>query len=221
MSTITSEPYADDMIGQVPVDDLDHHVPPYNHNPSAWSQRLPICILAFVAAAISTHLSMYQWGLIESAWDPVFGDGSNKVLKSDTAQRMYKFLGIHDAALGVLAYLGDAILGFAGSTRRWQYRPWMVILFGIDVIPLGIVSVVLVLLQAFVVGEWCFLCLVTAAISLILVYWAWDEVRVSLAYMKIVWDRHHKKRLVWDAFIGRRNEVLDDAAAELLARKTR
>jgi len=116
----------------LPVDDLDRPVPPYKHNPSAWSQRIPICLFAFVAAVISSHLSLYQWGFIESTWDPVFGDGSNKVLKSDTAEWMYGFLGIHDAALGVLAYLGDAILGFAGSTRRWQYRPWLVVLFGID-----------------------------------------------------------------------------------------
>ncbi|MEZ6090323.1 MAG: vitamin K epoxide reductase family protein [Pirellulaceae bacterium] len=203
------------------IDRLNVTVPPYNHNPSAWSQRLPICLVAFAAALISSHLSLYQWGFIESTWDPVFGDGSNRVLKSDTAGWMYNLIGIHDAALGVIAYLGDAILGFAGSTRRWQYRPWLVILFGIDVIPLGIVSVVLVLCQAFIVGEWCFLCLVTAAMSLILVYWAWDEVRVSLAYLRIVWKEHHDKRLLWQGFWGYRNEALESAAEKLLARETR
>ncbi|QDT07054.1 Vitamin K epoxide reductase family protein [Rubripirellula lacrimiformis] len=199
--------------------DLDAHVPPYKHNPSAWSQRIPICLLAFVAAAISTHLSMYQWGLIEATWDPVFGQGSNRVLKSDTAKTMYGILGIHDAALGVIAYLGDAILGFAGSTRRWQYRPWLVILFGIDVIPLGIVSVVLVLCQAFIVGDWCFLCLITASISLILVYWAWDEVRASLAYLRLVWTQNRDKGLLWRAFWGYHDEAIERAAETLLARE--
>lgn len=203
----------------VPVHDLDRHVPPYRHNPSAWSQRLPICLLAFVAATISVHLSLYQWGLIESTYDPVFGEGSDTVLKSGTAKRMYGFLGIHDAALGVLAYLGDAILGLAGSTRRWQYRPWLVVLFGIDVIPLGIVSVVLVLCQAFIVGSWCFLCLVTAVMSLLLVYWAWDEVRVSLTYLYLIWSEHHDKRLLWDAFWGKRNARLDAAGEQLLSRE--
>jgi uncharacterized membrane protein len=198
-------------------DDLDAAVPPYNHNPSAWSQRLPICICAFIAAVMSAHLSMYQWGLVENAWDPVFGDGSNRVLKSNTAQNMYWVLGIHDAALGVMAYLGDALLGLAGSTRRWQYRPWMVILFGIDVIPLGIVSVVLVILQALVVGEWCFLCLVTAGISLILVYWAWDEVRVSVTYLWRVWRSERDKRLLWKAFWGYRTERSDRVAERMLA----
>ncbi|KAA5542615.1 vitamin K epoxide reductase [Roseiconus nitratireducens] len=201
--------------------ELDRNVPPYNHNPSAWSQRIPICVLAFVAAAISAHLSLFQWGFIESAWDPVFGDGSNRVLKSSTAERMFGIIGIHDAALGVLAYLGDAILGFAGSTRRWQYRPWLVILFGIDVIPLGIVSVVLVFCQAVVVGEWCFLCLVSAMISLILVYWAWDEVRASLSYLRLVWKQNSSVGLLWRAFWGYRSEAMERAAETLLSREVR
>ncbi|APZ92261.1 vitamin K epoxide reductase family protein [Fuerstiella marisgermanici] len=204
----------------ITVDDLNRHVPPYHHNPSAWSQRIPICLLAFVAAGISAHLSLYQWGLIETVWDPVFGEDSDKVLKSSAAKKMYAILGIHDAALGVLAYLGDAILGFAGSTRRWQYRPWLVILFGIDVIPLGIVSAILVVLQATVIGYWCFLCLVTAVISLILVYWAWDEVRASLKYLSIVWKETGSKRTLWRAFWGYREDAMDHAAETLLSRQT-
>lgn len=200
-------------------DDLNHPVPPYRHNPAAWSQRIPICLLAFVAAGISTHLAMFQWGLIDGVWDPVFGDGSEKVIKSKTANWMYSVLGIHDAALGVIAYMGDAILGFAGSPRRWQYRPWLVVLFGIDVIPLGIVSAILVLCQAFIVGEWCFLCLVTAAISLILVYWAWDEVRVSLAYLRIVHQQNRDKRTLWRCFWGYRDAAGEKAAETLLSRK--
>lgn len=185
---------------------LQRAAPPYDYNPSAWTQRIPICVLAFVAAAIAGHMALYQWGLIDSSWDPVFGEGSNKVLKSDTALWMYSVLGIHDAALGSLAYLGDAILGFAGSPRRWQYRPWLVILFGIDVIPLGIVSAVLVLCQAFLVGEWCFLCLVTAVISLILVYWAWDEVKASLYFLWYVKRKTDNSRALWDAFWGKHTE---------------
>lgn len=203
----------------VPVDDLARPVPPYSHNPSAWAQRIPICILAMIAAVISTHLALYQWNLIDGVWDPVFGDSSDQVLKSSTAKWMYGLLGIHDAGLGVLAYLGDAILGFAGSQRRWQYRPWLVILFGIDVIPLGIVSVILVLCQAFLVGYWCFLCLITAVISLILVYWAWDEVRSSLAYLWIVRKQNRNWRSVWNAFWGYRSRESERAAETLLSRE--
>jgi len=205
----------------LPVHDLDRNVPPYNHNPAAWSQRIPICLCAMIAAIISSHLALYQWGWTGSVWDPIFGDQSNNVVTSNAAKRMYGFIGIHDAALGALAYLGDAVLGFAGSPRRWQYRPWLVVLFGIDVIPLGIVSVILVMLQFMLLGQWCFLCLVTAVISLILVYWAWDEVRVSLTYLWVVWKETRSKRLLWKTFWGYRTEAGDAAAESLLARETR
>lgn len=200
----------------VPDQEMDRAVKPYPHNPSAWSQRVPIAVLAFVAAGISLYMSLFQWGLIDSVWDPVFGDQSNKVLKSDVAHDMFMFIGIHDAAMGVLAYLSDAILGLAGSTRRWQYRPWMVILFGIDVVPLGIISAVLVGMQAFVVGYWCFPCIVTAIISLILVYWAYDEVHVSLVYLWRVYKAGGWKQLWW-AVWGVRQPLHDRIAAEMLA----
>jgi hypothetical protein len=194
---------------------LDRAVKPYRHNPSAWSQRIPIALLAFVAAVICVHMSLFQWGLIESAWDPVFGEQSNEVLKSDIAKDMFLFIGIHDAAMGALAYLGDAILGLAGSTRRWQYRPWMVILFGIDVIPLGLISAILVACQAFILGVWCFLCLVTAVISLILVYWAWDEVRVSITYLWRVY-RASDLTTAWLALWGYRRPIMDEVAESML-----
>ena len=200
----------------VPRDDLNPAVKPYRYNPSGWSQRVPIAVMAIIAAGISMHMALYQWGLIESTWDPIFGEQSNKVLKSDVAQEMYMFIGIHDAAMGVLAYLGDAILGLAGSTRRWQYRPWMVILFGIDVIPLGLISAILVAAQAFVVGYWCFPCLITAVISLILVYWAWDEIRVSLTYLWRVY-RAGGAQLLWLAFWGSRRPMMDEVAEQMVA----
>jgi hypothetical protein len=124
---------------------------------------------------------------------------------------MRRWMRLPDAVVGALAYLGDAIFGLAGSTRRWQTRPWLVILFGIDVIPLGIVSAVLVVLQATMVGNWCFLCLVTAAISLILVWWAYDEVWSCLLYLHRVWRRTRSGRILWDAFWGQASSVAAEA----------
>ncbi len=92
-------------------------------------------------------------------------------------------------------------------------------MFGFDVIPLGIISVIFVLCQTLVIGQWCFLCLVTAAISLLLVYWTWDEVRATLAYLRIVWKEHHDTRLLWDVFWGNRSEKLDAAGEQLLSRE--
>jgi hypothetical protein len=197
-------------------DSLDAIVAPWSYNPSSWRQRIPICLLAMVAFLIATHLALFQWGLIETVWDPVFGEQSARVIGSEVAEMMHGWFGIPDAALGALAYLGDAIFGLAGSTRRWQYRPWLVILFGLDVIPLGLVSAILVFCQAFILGQWCFLCLVTAVISLVLVYLAYDEVYSSLKYLYAVWKKTNSTHSVWLALCGFPQPAADEAASELV-----
>jgi uncharacterized membrane protein len=196
------------------ADDLDVPAPPWDYNPSSWRQRVPIAAFAGVAFVISGYMALYQWRLIDSVWDPVFGSQSIRVLDSDVSEQMKSWFGIPDAALGAVAYLGDVIFGMAGSTRRWQYRPWLVILFGIDVIPLGLVSAVLVFMQATVVGYWCSLCLVTAVISLVLILWAYDEVWSSLLYLHRIWRETRQSRPVWNAFWGRASDVADRVALQ-------
>jgi hypothetical protein len=88
----------------------------------------------------------------------------------------------------------------------------MVLLFGIDVIPLGGVSAILVICQGFVIGAWCTLCLTTAAISIVLVFLAYDEVWASLCYLRRVWQHTHDRRLLWHVFWG-----YSSAEAEQLA----
>jgi len=61
--------------------------------------------------------------------------------------------------------------------------PWMVAMFGVLVIPLGIVSIVLVILQPVMVGEWCALCLATAALMLMMIPLAVDEVAAMLQFL--------------------------------------
>jgi uncharacterized membrane protein len=192
--------------------DLNVAAPPWRHNPSAWSHRIPICVLAGVAFFISSYMALYQWRLIEDVWDPVFAEQTRNVLDSDVSEQMRRWFLIPDAALGAFAYLGDLLFCLAGSTRRWQYRPWMVLLFGLDVIPLGIVSAILVVLQGTVVGAWCFLCLVTALISLILVALSYDEVWSSLLYLGRVWRGSHSLRVLWGVFWGRASETADAVA---------
>jgi hypothetical protein len=152
-------------------------------------------------------MALYQWRLIGSAWDPIFGRQTEEVLDSSVSEWMRRWFLVPDAAFGAIAYLGDAIFGLAGSTRRWQYRPWLVVLFGIDVIPLGVVSAILVVLQGTVVGAWCTLCIVTAFISLILVYMAYDEVWTCLVYLHRIWTRTRDRRTVWEAFCGRPSSI--------------
>ncbi len=193
--------------------DLEAIPRPWSYNPSAWSQRIPICILAMVAFFIAVYMALYQWRLIGTAWDPIFGGQTNRVLDSEVSERMRYWFLMPDAALGALAYLGDAIFGLAGSTRRWQYRPWLVVIFGIDVIPLGVVSAILVVLQGTVVGYWCFLCLVTAAISLILVYMAFDEVWSCLLYLHRVWRETKSPSILWKTFWGQRTPEAERVGA--------
>lgn len=203
-------------INEVLRADLEAPVAPWSYNPSKWSQRIPICILAGVAFLIAVYMGLYQWRLIDHVWDPVFGDQSMRVLDSTVAQAMDRWIGVPDAIFGAFAYLGDAILGLAGSQRRWQYRPWMVVLFGIDVIPLGLVSAVLVVLQGTVVGHWCFLCLVTAVISLILAYWAYDEVYSSLKYLYRVWKRSSSWIVLWSVFWGFPSQLAQEIGQEMI-----
>ena len=65
----------------------------------------------------------------------------------------------------------------------------------------------LVVLQGLVVGAWCFLCLVTAAISLTLVVLAYDEVWSCLKYLRRVWWLGGSPRVLWNTCWGRPSEV--------------
>lgn len=186
--------------------------PPFRYNPSSMKQRRRIATLGLMAAAIAFYMGAYQWGLIGSVWDPVFGTGSDTVLTSSASHFMAHIFGIPDAVFGGFAYLTEVVLAFAGSTRRWQFRPWLVVLFGIDVIPLGITSVVLVILQGASVGAWCFPCLVTASISLLLVFLAYDEVWSSLRFLREVWSHEPRRAAFWSTFWGRPSPVAIEIA---------
>ena len=151
-------------------------IPPgWQANPSTWSQRLPIVALALVGLAIATYLALFQYDVVDTVWGPFFGDGSRTVLDSSLS----RVLPISDGALGALGYAADAITGLIGGTRRWRTMPWIVILFGILVGPLGAISVLLVIAQPVLYDSYCTLCLVTAVISLAMIPPAVDEVLAS------------------------------------------
>jgi hypothetical protein len=79
-----------------------------------------------------------------------------------------------------------------------------VVLFGIATGPLGLVSVLLVILQPVLVGAWCTLCLVTAAISIVMISPAMDELLASLQYLQRV---KREGFSWWDAFWGKSNVI--------------
>ncbi len=173
-----------------------------NTNPSAWSYRIVVALLASIATAIATYMGLYQWHVIDHVWDPFFGNGTEKVLLSDVSHEITRWIRLPDSIFGALAYLGDIIFALAGSSRRWYDRPWLVILFGLDVIPVGCVSLILVILQGTVVGYWCTLCLITAIFSTSMVFFAYSEVLASLIYLKQIWNKTKDGKAVWKTFWG-------------------
>jgi uncharacterized membrane protein len=146
--------------------------PGWSYNPSDWIQRGPIIAMAFLGFFLSRYLAAYQLGHIAYPWDPFFGDGTRRVLDSEIS----KAWPISDAGLGAVSYMLEALSGLMGGRNRWRTMPWMVVMFGVLVVPLGVVSIVLVMLQPMAVGAWCTLCLVTAAAMLIMIAPAIDEV---------------------------------------------
>ncbi|MBS0625137.1 MAG: vitamin K epoxide reductase [Verrucomicrobia bacterium] len=188
----------------------------YRYQPSAMGQRVLICFIAAIAVIVATYMGLYEWQLIDSVWDPVFGKETEDVLNSEVSHILRIWMRLPDAVMGSVAYLGDILFALAGSVQRWKDRPWLVLLFGLDVIPLSGVSATLVLLQGTVVGAWCFPCLITAAVSITLMCLAYDEVRTSILLLIRVWKRTRDKRFVWDTFWGKASQIAEDEANRLV-----
>jgi hypothetical protein len=144
----------------------------WSYNPSSWLQRVPIITLGLIGFFIARYLASYQLGYRDTAWDPLFGEGTRHVLESEVS----KAFPVSDAGLGAVTYLLEVLVGSLGGPRRWRTMPWTVTLFGLIVVPLGVTSIVLVILQPVSVGYWCTLCLLAAFAMLMMVPLAVDEV---------------------------------------------
>jgi len=156
-------------------------IPPgWSYNPSSWHQRAPMIGLAFIGWMISRYLAAYQLGYIQTVWEPFFGEGTVKVLTS----KVSKAWPISDAGLGAAAYTFEMLMGWMGGKTRWRSMPWMVTFFFILVVPLGLVSIVLVILQPLAVRYWCSLCLATAMVMLWMIPLAVDEVVAMGQFLK-------------------------------------
>lgn len=167
----------------------------WDYNPSTWSQRLPLVYIALAGICIAGYLSLFQFKIIDTVWDPFFGNQTEKILTS----RVSKFLPVPDAFLGALGYLLDAVSGIIGGTARWKTKPWIVIVFGVAVGPLGLVSILLVISQPVFFDAWCTLCLCSAVISVVMISPAMDEMLASLQFLQRV---KRSGNSVWKAFWG-------------------
>tara|TARA_R110000823_G_scaffold27609_25_gene80627 strand:- start:48640 stop:51099 length:2460 start_codon:yes stop_codon:yes gene_type:complete len=155
-------------------------IPPgWQYSPSSWFQRLPIIILAFVGFFIAHYLGTYQLEHVDGVWDPFFGgaiaddgkNGTEEIITSSISEAWP----VPDAGVGALTYLLEILTGIIGSTRRWRTMPWLVLLFGIMIVPLGAVSISFIIIQPILLDTWCTLCLIAAAAMLIQIPYSIDE----------------------------------------------
>lgn len=177
--------------------EIGPQIPPgWTYNPSSWHQRVPVIFFAIVGWFIARYLAAFQLHYIDYVWDPFFGLGTQKVITS----MISKDFPVPDAGLGAMAYSLEAIMGAKGGVRRWHTMPWIVVIFGILVVPLGFVSITLVMLQPIAVGAWCGLCLIIAVCMLIMLALTVDEVVAVCQYLKYL--RREKKRFWKEFFLG-------------------
>jgi hypothetical protein len=167
--------------------------PGWSYNPSSWPQRWIMIVTGFAGWVVSRYLGAFQLGYIDQVWEPFFGDGTRQVLNSN----MSHMWPISDAAFGAFAYTFEFLMGFMGSPSRWRTMPWMVTFFGILVIPLGLVHILLVISQPVMVGEWCTLCLLAAAIMLPMIPLEADEVVAMGQYLL---QARRRGESFWKAF---------------------
>lgn len=160
----------------------------WSYNPSGWTQRVLIIVLAFAGLLISRYMAAYQLGHVDSAWDPFFRggpdpkNGTEEIITSSVS----KAFPLPDAGLGALTYALEILTGLAGSRRRWRTMPWLVLLFGLMIVPLGVVSIFFIIIQPIWLGTWCTLCLLGAAAMVIQIPYSLDEI---VATSQFLWRR--------------------------------
>ena len=182
--------------------------PGWSYNPSSWPQRAPVIALAFVAFFLSRQMAAYQLGYTTIVWEPFFNPGTAAILTSDVS----KAFPISDAGLGAVAYLIEGLMGFMGDKQRWRTMPWMVMFFGILVVPLGLVSISLIILQPVAVGTWGTPPLLAALAMLTMIALTLDEVVAMVVFLV---QARREGQPLWRTFWlgGTLNEAGPDAAS--------
>jgi len=172
--------------------------PGWTYNPSSWSQRSILIALGFAGLIVSRYLAAFQLGYIDSVWDPFFGfaGGTEPVLNSE----MSHMWPVSDAGLGAVAYGFEFLMGYMGGRSRWRTMPWMVTIFGILVIPLGLAHITLVMSQPVVVHDWCTMCLLAAALMLPMIPLEIDEVVAMFQHVRDAKRRGDRNGSLWQIF---------------------
>lgn len=182
--------------------------PGWSFNPSTWTQRMPIIALAFIGLYVSRYLAGYQLEHINGVWEPFFTgsaadaqNGTEEIITSAVSRAWP----VSDAAVGGYTYMLEILTGIVGSQRRWRTMPWLVVLFGLMIAPLGVVSISFIIIQPLVIGTWSTLALIAAAAVLIQIPYSLDELLASLQFLR----RRAKAGRSWICvlFLGDTDEV--------------
>ena len=161
--------------------------PGWSFNPSSWTQRIPIILLAFVGLQVSRYLAAYQLGHVDGVWEPFFmgspadpQNGTKEIITSHVSEAWP----VSDAAVGGYTYVLEILTGIVGSRARWRTMPWLVVLFGLMIAPLGITSIFFIIIQPIVIGTWSTLALIGAAAMLIQIPYSLDELLATIQFMR-------------------------------------
>jgi nucleoside-diphosphate-sugar epimerase len=161
--------------------------PGWSYNPSEWTQRLPIIALALIGLYVSRYLAAYQLGHVPGVWEPFFAgsstdprNGTEEIITSSVSRAWP----VSDAAVGGYTYLLEILTGIVGSRIRWRTMPWLVLLFGLMIAPLGITSIFFIVIQPVIIGTWSTLALIAAAAVLIQIPYSLDELLATLQFMR-------------------------------------
>lgn len=151
----------------------------------SWHRRIASAGLALAGCGISLYLALFQYGVIEHVWEPLFGQGTVRVLESDILAPVSRAVGfpLHDAALGGAAYLVEAILAVAGGRARDMAHPGWLVAYAVVVACMAMTSLALILIQGCVVHAWCTLCLASASASLAIAALSWDDLAAAVRWV--------------------------------------
>ena len=153
-------------------------------NPSRPAKRALVLLGALLGFTLAARLAAYQFRLAPAPFEPLFGDGSVRVLNS----ALSRLLPVPDAALGAGAYAVEALFIVVGKSDRFQRLPLVVLAYAALAASMGVASIGLSAYQLFVVHACCTLCLVSALLSVILVVPAASEARAAAPYLRRRFD---------------------------------
>lgn len=120
------------------------------------SRRTAVAALSLAGLAVAVYLTLYQAKDFGTVWDPFGLGGSEWILRRSP---LVRWLGFPDAVFGIAAYGAELALDLIAG-----HRPTPTLALGGIALAMAAGGLLLVALQG-VLGHWCSLCLVSAALT--------------------------------------------------------